>query len=492
MSPPDNTRSNDAIPGAADGAPDQVEQKAKANEDAKSERGNLAQDQATERAVEKRENLKDEIYDFNDEEKAKYKRAFGKDLEPVVLTSLTIDEVDAAEIKEPGITKVLFKKVQKDNKKETFTAHNNHDIEWSKGLKDLVDENVSEITLNIHPKNLIKGGNQAIFENNQTAKDALAAYHENPPRVVYFERKSTKRENGNFYNDDGYMRIFDGDTWSIDRKMTPEELETAKQQPHNEVTMPSGQTPTASPVQEQQQGSIDVAKPKSIDSALESYGNTFIDECEKQDVPQKLIKFMYALAHAESKWSMRADNPNSSASGIGQLLDSTSRAMHRGLVKAGRKDIPQDTEEFMRKMKTDARLQIAAFVRLVKSEAKAVGSKIPQHNPMNNLDEIGMAFMALTHHEGQGGVNGYIRWWRDQGSPNTIPKFPDQETASRYLTAKHQRRRSLNGREGTNKLIDWVHNIARAAGTYEVKVTNFIAEKRALAKGPTSEAEPKS
>lgn len=451
-------------------------------QDAKSERGALAADQTEASAAASREELRDEVYVFNDEEKLKYKKAFDKDLEPRALASMTLDELSAAETKEPGITKILFKKIQED-KKEKFTAHNNHDVEWQKGLKDLVDENVAEITLYIHPKNLTKAANKNFLENNQKAKDAYAAYQEAPPRITFFERKSTKREGGSFYNDDGYLRIFDGDTWTIDKTLSGTELAEAKK-----AELARAEQPAAAPAiryAEPTTGSeapINVNKPKTIDGALETYGDIYMNECEKQGVPLKLIKFMYALSHEESKWSMHADNPTSSAYGVGQLLDSTTRAMYRGLIKSGRKDIPQDKGEFMRMVKTDARLQIATFVRLVKSEARSIARKVPGHDPLSNPDEISMAFMAIAHHDGQGGVNGYIRWWKSQGSPDVIPKFPNKETALQYLKAGFQRRRGMNNSEGTNGLIGWAYNIARNADSYESKVANFIQQRNELAR----------
>lgn len=470
-------------------------------QDAKTERGDLAADQAETSAAARRAELKDEVYDFNDEEKAKYKKAFDKDLQPEALASITLEELGTAETKEPGITKTLFKKTQK-NKKEKFTAHNNNDVEWQKGLKDLVDENVAEVTLYIHPKNLTKAANKDFLENNQKAKEAYAAYQETPPRIIPFERKSTKREGGSFYNDDGYLRIFDGDTWTIDKTLTDGELAEAKkaelaraEQPAAErqvdQSQPGGIQPEAAAAApairyaEPTVGSeapINVNKPKTIDSALETYGDVYMSECEKQGVPLKLIKFMYALSHAESSWSMHADNPTSSAYGVGQLLDSTAKMMHKGLVKSGRTDIPQDTGEFMRKLKTDARLQIATFVRLVKSNANSMAQKLPGHDPLRNPDEISMAFMAIAHHDGQGGVNGYIRWWKNQGSPNRIPKFPDKETALQYLKAGFQRKRGLNGNEGTNGLMGWAHDIARNADSYESKVANFVQQRNELAR----------
>lgn len=475
----------------AEQTPNTSEQKDAAKQDAKAERGELAADQTADIATDRREELKSEIYHFTEDEKAKYKEAFEKDLEPAALASLTLDQLATAEIRVPGITKILFR-TKKEKNKETFAARNNHDVEWQKGLKDLVDENVSEITLFIHPKNLAKGGNQAILDVDPKAQEVQSAYQETPPRIIYFERKSTRRENGSFYNDDGYLRIFDGDTWSIDKVLTSQELvaqqlenvESDASRPHQHaelLSVDSARKPADQPPVQSNEAPIQANKPKTIDSALDTYGDAFIDECDKQDVPVKLVKFMYALSRAESGWSMRADNRRTHAYGLGQLLPSTARSLHRGLIKSGRTDIPTDTAEFMRQMKSDARLQIAAYVRLVKSEAKSTARKVPGHNPLENPDDLGMAFMAIAHHDGQGGVNGYIRWWKAQGSPDTIPKFPDKETASEYLKAGFQRKRGLDGNEGTNGLIDWAHNIADTAQSYETKVANYIQEKRALA-----------
>ena len=478
--------------------------------DAKSERSELAADQTEASAAASREELRDEVYVFNDEEKLKYKKAFDKDLEARALASMTIDELSAAETKEPGITKILFKKIQED-KKEKFTAHNNHDVEWQKGLKDLVDENDAEITLYIHPKNLTKAANKNFLENNQKAKESYAAYQETPPRIIFFERKSTKREGGSFFNDDGYLRIFDGDTWTIDKTLTDEELAGAKRaelaraeqlaaerqvdESRPGETQPEDAAAPAIRYAEPTTGNeapINVSKPKTIDSALETYGDVYMSECEKQGVPIKLMKFMYALSRAESKWSMHADNPTSSAYGVGQLLNSTTKMMYKGLIKSGRTDIPQDTGEFMRMVKTDARLQIATFVRLVKSSANSMAQKLPGHDPLRNPDEISMAFMAIAHHDGQGGVNGYIRWWKAKGSPDRIPKFPDKDTALQYLKAGFQKKRGMDGREGTNGLIGWAYDIAKNADSYEAKVANFIQQRNESARNRAARSDSNS
>ncbi len=260
MSPPEVTSpKKDAPPVGVEQTPPQAAAVGEVKGEAKTERGALAADQTEVAAAAKREELRGDIYDFNDEEKGRYKNAFGKDLEPRALVSLTIDELAAAEAKEPGMTKMLFKKIQKD-KKETFTAHNNSGIEWQKGLKDLVDENVSEITLYIHPKNLSKGGNQELLKNNQKAEEALAAYQETPPRIILFERKSTKREDGDFYNDDGYLRIFDGDTWSVGKMLTAEEFEKAKSaQPAKSAE--SGVMPLSSPKDKDEKPQVAAQEP---------------------------------------------------------------------------------------------------------------------------------------------------------------------------------------------------------------------------------------
>ncbi|MCX6734111.1 MAG: hypothetical protein NTX63_04880, partial [Candidatus Peregrinibacteria bacterium] len=228
MAPPDkqSVQPENSLPQAT-AAPAEDAGKTMLQQESRAERSALAADQAEANAAGRREELKDEVYDFTEGEKEKYKKAFGKDVEPKALASITLDELSAAEIKEPGITKILFKKKEKEANTEKFTTHNNHDVEWQKGLKDLVDENVSEITLYIHPKNLTKAANKAFLESNQAAKNAYAAYQETPPRIIFFERKSTKREGGNFYNDDGYLRIFDGDTWKIE-KTRSEEVPAAK------------------------------------------------------------------------------------------------------------------------------------------------------------------------------------------------------------------------------------------------------------------------
>lgn len=291
----------DVIPPSKDkisAQPKSAEQKVATQEGAKAERGALAIDQASDTAAAKREELRDEVYDFSDAEKAKYKSAFGKDLEPRALTSLTVDELNAAEAKEPGITKILFKKTLKNIQIEKFITHNNHDVEWQKGLKDLVDEDVSEITLYIHPKNLSKGGNQELLESNQKAKESLAAYRETPPRIILFERKSTKRENGNFYDGDGYMRIFDGDSWSMDKIMTAEELEKEKSaQPAKSGE--SGVMPSPSPRGKDEKPQVAVQEPGAAPSENKSVVAEILPS-RKLDTRQRAIANLIMLRFTEA------------------------------------------------------------------------------------------------------------------------------------------------------------------------------------------------
>ncbi len=163
---------------------------------------------------------KEGIRNFSPEERARFEKAFGRKLNSEVLQKLIIDDVTDIEKKDPGITKMLLCENEKGVKK--FNALGNHDLEWNVGLKNLVNEKVGSVTLKIHPQNLDKGGNKQLLSRYPEAKKAYDEYKVNGT-VTYFERKSTMKTQGNFYDNDGYIRILQGDTWEEGKAMDEKE-----------------------------------------------------------------------------------------------------------------------------------------------------------------------------------------------------------------------------------------------------------------------------
>lgn len=435
------------------------------------------------------EDVKQDIdFNFTDTEKDEFKKAFpDKELkEPITLTEITPEEINEAESRHSGIRKILFLKKEK-NKNNRFSSHNNQRIEWELGLKHFVDENVSEITLSIHPKNLDKGGNRQLLEKYPQAKEAYDAYKKDGT-ITYFERKSTSREDGNFSNEDGYFRIFDGDNWKVEKVLTEAEIQAKKEAPKEEKVDEKNESPSVEPqAQRPQRGPNEPIvpvpvhiekkvrvntvseKPRSLDAALESFGDDLVDECKKQGASLELVKFMMALSERESRWNMHAENKNTHAYGIGQFLASSALGVQRQLLATGRTDIPRDKKEFLAEMKNSAKLQAALLVRLTKDNSRVYHAREPGMS-----EELHRTFLAIAHHDGRGGSNGYYRWWVANGKPDEIPPFPSKEKAAEYLHAGFQKRRSLSGREGTNGLINWGNEIAQAATSYSSRVAQFI------------------
>ena len=435
------------------------------------------------------EDVKQDIdFNFTDAEKDEFKKAFpDKELkEPITLTEITPEEINEAELRHSGIRKILFLKKEK-NKNDRFASHNNHRIEWELGLKHFVDENVSEITLSIHPKNLDKGGNKQLLEKYPQAKEAYDAYKKDGT-VTYFERKSTSREDGNFSNEDGYFRIFDGDNWKVEKVLTEADVqakneaqkeEKVEEKNSNTTTEPKAQRPQRGPnepivpvpvhIEKKVRANAVSEKPRSLDAARESFGDDLVDECKKQGASLELVKLMMALSERESRWNMHAENRDTHAYGNGQFLASSALGVQRQLLATGRTDIPRDKKEFLAEMKNSTKLQAALLVRLTKDNSRTYHSRAPGMS-----EKLHRTFLAIAHHDGLGGSNGYYRWWVANGRPDEIPPFPDKEKAAEYLHASFQRNRSLGGREGTNGLINWVDEIAQAATRYEPKVAQFI------------------
>ncbi|MCX6733348.1 MAG: hypothetical protein NTX63_00880 [Candidatus Peregrinibacteria bacterium] len=153
------------------------------------------------------------LIEFTKDDKEKFKDAFGVEMTDEALKAMKAEELRKGIEKKPDILNALFTKAQKEGS-PVFNSRGNADVEENIGLRDLVGKNVEKITLYIHPKNLQKGGNKAIYDKSPEAQEAYAAYEKDPNNVTYFTRESTERkENGDFSNGDGYIRIYSGDYW---------------------------------------------------------------------------------------------------------------------------------------------------------------------------------------------------------------------------------------------------------------------------------------
>jgi hypothetical protein len=134
-------------------------------------------------------------------------------------------------------------------------------------------------------------------------------------------------------------------------------------------------------------------------------------------------------------------------------------------------------------MRKDARLQVTMFVRLAKDSAQRLHRLAPEIDPLKNPNKLAMAFLSIAHHDGSSGVKMYIRWWKDNGMPERIPMFPDEETAAKYAVAGFQKKRSLGGAEGTNGVIRYAANIAERAASYEDEVATYVKSAKGKMEG---------
>lgn len=184
--------------------------------------------------------LKDELEgampQFPEEDKKAFKETIGKDMDAAALTTLSLNDALKVEEKSPGFLSRLTVEKGKIKEKEgqekeafTFNARRNEKLEWGMGLRDLVDEHVRKITLRIHPKNLDKGGNKALLKDPEAKRIYLQ--YKRTDKVEYFTLTSDERRGakGDFFANKEYMRIFSGDRWTQDERMTDEQLAAYKQ-----------------------------------------------------------------------------------------------------------------------------------------------------------------------------------------------------------------------------------------------------------------------
>lgn len=195
---------------------------------------------APETQKDKLASLKDELEgavpQFPEEDKKAFKEAIGKDIDAAVLTALSMSDALKVEERSQGFLSRLTVEKGKIKEKEgqekeafTFNARRNEKLEWGMGLRDIVDEHVRKITLRIHPRNLDKGGNKALLKNPEAKR--IYAQYKRTDKVEYFTLTSDERRGakGDFFANKEYMRIFSGDQWTEDERMTDEQLAAYKQ-----------------------------------------------------------------------------------------------------------------------------------------------------------------------------------------------------------------------------------------------------------------------
>lgn len=185
---------------------------------------------------------------LTDADKQRYEKAMGERFDMQQFQNISVEKLLTAEEKDPGFLRMLMSKT--GNKKDrglTFNSRGNRKAEWAIGLRDMADEHARAVVLKIHPKNLTKADNKTLLLKYPEAKRVYEAYKKTGA-VEYFERKSTERRGskGDFFNEDGYLRIFSGDQWHEENMMSDQELQTFKTSPEGKKNYPRAVSATAS------------------------------------------------------------------------------------------------------------------------------------------------------------------------------------------------------------------------------------------------------
>ncbi len=414
----------------------------------------------------------------------------GKKIDKDTIKTLTRDELFAAEKKESGTLSVLFAQTELG---ERYT-----------------DTNLKKFAVGQKMKIDFKGNKEAYWKIGLGAM--LPAYVRGV-QVTKTNKDGSKevvksgmraRTDGGFYDTNGnYMPIFTGDEveitsveddvfkkWQENREGQLAEQkkffeETRAKNPDYKVKIEDLPVELQIKEKERIDGKLNA---KTLGGILEKFGPALVEECKLQGVPEEMIPLIVSLGKSESGWNPNAKNPNSTATGIGQFIKSTALSMQKALIAEGR-DLPRDPEEFLARMRQDARLQVTMLVRLVKDSCRRLKATAPEIDPLKNPNQVNLAFLAIAHHDGAAGAKMYIRWWKDSGMPEHIPMFPDEETAKRYAVASFQRNRSLGGPEGSNGVVRYATNIARRASGYESEVASYVKDaKQKLESTPTAVA----
>lgn len=430
-----------------------------------------------------------EKLEINQNDAPRLEKALGnKKIDKESIQNFTKDELLSAEKQESGALSVLFMHQQKQEKDgikisgmelgERYTDTNLK--KFQVGQKTIVD-----------------------FKGNKEAYWKIGLSQMLPPyvrgvRVTKTKKDGTKeivesemraKVDGGFYDKKGdYIPVFTGDEvevtqvddeifqkWEKNRGEILEQQKTFFEKSHKDNPSYKAKIEDLPPeLQVAEKTRIDEKlRSKTLAGILDTFGPALTEECVLQNFPESLLPCIISLGKSESGWNPDAKNPNSTATGIGQFIESTALSMQKTLLREGR-DIPRDPQEFLARMRKDARLQVTMFVRLAKDSAKRLNALVPEIDPLKNPNELSAAFLAIAHHDGSSGVKMYIRWWKDNGMPEHIPMFPDEETAKKYAVASFQRNRSLGGAEGSNGVIRYAANIAKRATSYQSEVAAYV------------------
>lgn len=362
------------------------------------------------------------------------------------------------------------------HEKGMFTTHGNEDIEWNIGLRHLIkDKRARSVILYTAVENLGKAGKKNLLNNPNIQKVERDG-------KKYIVRKSTERDDeGNFYDQFGYFAIFEGDRYEIrkedmwtDAQLKEYEQKQLEQKRAAHVKMAAELKISTEGLTEDQvdqkiqeeyrKRTVELLRngpewSKLMNEAMQRFGlpaNTFV-----MSVLGSMMKY-------ESGMRPDAENAGSKAFGLGQFLTGTRRSQYKQM-KAKGIAVPDDGPDGI--FKYDPKWQLYCLAQFVKSNADLLEGKGINVFSGKARD---IAFLYLAHHDGPGGVNMFIKWWKANGRPDEIPKFPHDESVNeQYAVAGFQSRRGV---KGTNGILNYAYKVANTALAYQEKPERLLTD----------------
>lgn len=371
----------------------------------------------------------------------------------------------------------LAKTEKEFHEKGMFVTHGNKDIEWSIGLRHLIkDKRVQSVVLYTAVENLGKAGKKNLLNNSNVQKVERDG-------KKYIVRKSTERDDeGNFYDQFGYLAIFEGDRYEIRKEDMWTDAQLKEYEEKQLAQKKAARTKIAAELRISTKGLTEDQVDQKIQ---EEYGKRTVELLRNGPEWSKLINeamqrfglptnpFVMSVLGSMMKYEsgMRpdAENASSKAFGLGQFLTGTRRSQYKQMRAKGIEGLPDDGPDGI--FKYDPKWQLYCLAQFVKSNADLLEGKGINVFSGKARD---IAFLYLAHHDGPGGVNMFIKWWKANGRPDEIPKFPHDESVNQqYAVAGFQSRRGI---KGTNGILNYAYKVANTALTYQEKSERLLTD----------------
>lgn len=389
----------------------------------------------------------EEVVRFTMDEYRLLKKATGKEiLDRTTLQNFTTQEIEAIEEKSPGLIAMLMARFQE--RKNEYVAHFHGNKDWEEGISLLhytESEEVQEITVFIHEKNIEKNSNPELKK--------LPKVYDEETKASYFIRKSGKRngENGDFIDEHGPIEIFEGDRWQRTEIWTVEQLLEHKRKMEEENKFD----------QEYQE------KYFSENKEMRKGWGKLMDETIKiaglKNVPLT-HNILWAIVKIESNFNPIAEN-KSGAFGLGQFKPGTRKGMYEKLKK---REIPEFPDSADEEFKFEIKWQLICLALYIKENTVFLRNTYNIDVFSGNPRDI--AFLYLAHHDGPGGVQMFANWWKARGKPKEIPRFPNDRLNKKYaLKYKNKKKefQRIRGAKGTNKILEIAYGVAKRALKYQ-------------------------